>query len=50
MDLSDNNISNIKVLEKVKLEKLELLYLRYNNIDINKFSSIINNLKFKYYI
>ena len=32
IDLSNNNISDIKVLEKVKFAKLEILYLNWNNI------------------
>ena len=46
LNLSDNKISDIKVLEKVKFEKLEKLDLSWNEIDKNKYSSIINNLKF----
>ena len=46
LDLSENNISDISVLENVKFEKLEKLNLSFNNIDIDKFDSIIKNLKF----
>jgi len=45
LDLSWNNISDIKVFEKAKFEKLEKLILFGNNIDENKFASIINDLK-----
>ena len=45
--LFNNDISDISILEKVKFEKLEKLFLRLNNIDINKFSTIFNNLKLK---
>ena len=47
LDLSYNNISDISVLEKVKFEKLEKLYLGGNKIDRNKIYSILLNLKFK---
>ena len=43
-------MSDIKVLENVKFEKLEKLNLRWNKIDKNKYSSIIDNLKFNIYI
>ena len=46
LNLNYNDISDIKVLEKVKFEKLEKLNLIDNKIDKNKYSSIINNLKF----
>ena len=47
LKLSENTISDISVLEKVRFEKLEKLDLRRNNIVKNKFSSVIQNLKFK---
>ena len=43
-----NNISNISVFERVKFENLSYIDLRENNIDKQKFSSLINELK-KYY-
>ena len=42
--LSDNKISDIKILEKVKFEKLEVLDLRRNGIDLTKNYSIISKL------
>ena len=48
--LSSNKISDIKVLEKVKFDKLEILNLEDNEIDDNKYLSIIANLKFEVYI
>ena len=45
--LKHNNISDIKVLEKVKFEKLEKLNLEFNKIDKNKYSFVINSLKSK---
>ena len=45
LDLSNNNISDIKILEKVKFNKLEILNLEWNNI--SDISSIISKLKFK---
>ena len=52
LNLYYNNISDIKVLERVKFEKLEKLYLEKNKIDIKKFSLIIKSLrlKIKYFI
>ena len=41
LNLRENNISDISVLENVKFEKLKKLYLYDNNIDRNKFASII---------
>ena len=44
MNLSYNKISDIKILEKVKFEKLEILYLIANKItDIN----ILEKVNFK---
>ena len=43
--LNSNNISDIKVLETIKFEKLEKLDLKGNEIDIEKFSLIINSFK-----
>ena len=42
--LSDNKISDIKILEKVKFEKLEVLNLSRNGIDLTKNYSIISKL------
>ena len=41
----NNNISDISVFDRVKIENLSVLDLRTNNIDKQKFSSIINKLK-----
>ena len=43
--LNNNNISDIKVLEKVKFEKLEVLDLSENKIDLAKNNLIISKLK-----
>ena len=45
LDLSYNNISDIKVLEKVKFEKLEKLDLSGNEIDLTKNYLIISKLR-----
>ena len=47
LDLSYNNISDIKVLENVKFEKLERLDLDNNKIDEVKYNSLISKLKSK---
>ena len=47
MILNYNNISDIKVLEKVKFEKLEKLYLCENKI-LSDSTSILKYLKNKY--
>ena len=47
LNLKSNNITDIKVLEKLKFEKLEKLDLGLNKIDKNNYSSIIGILKFK---
>ena len=47
LDLYHNNISDIKVLGKVKFEQLLMLDLRGNEINHNKYSSIIEILKSK---
>jgi len=49
--LYKNNISDIKVLENVKFEKLEILHLSNNKIDKIKYSSLISKLesKIKYF-
>ena len=44
LNLSGNNISDIKVLEKVKFEKLEKLNLRWNKISNN--INILENVEF----
>jgi len=46
--LSENEITNIKVFEKVKFQNLKELYLSDNQINENDYSSLINNLKGKY--
>ena len=46
--LSENEITNIKVFEKVKFQNLKELYLNDNQINENDYSSLINNLKGKY--
>ena len=46
LDLSENKISDIKVLEKVKFENLEILYLAHNKINKDEYSSLIDNLKY----
>ena len=43
-----NNISDISVFDKVKFESLIFLDLRLNNIDKQKFSYVINNIKNNY--
>ena len=43
--LSDNNISDIKVLKKVKFNKLEILNLEHNVISNN--INILENINFK---
>ena len=43
--LNNNNISDIKVLEKVKFEKLEVLSLSGNEINLTKNNLIISKLK-----
>ena len=48
LNLSDNNISDIKVLKKVKFEKLEILDLSENKI--SKDNSIISKLKYNIHI
>ena len=45
LNLGFNNISGIKVLEKVKFEKLEQLYLTQNKIDLTKNNLIISKLR-----
>ena len=47
LNLNKNNISNIKVLERVKFEKLEKLGLSDNKIDKVKFYLLLNSLKSK---
>ena len=47
LDLYNNKISDIKVLEKVKFNKLEILYLGYNQISKNQNATIISKLKSK---
>ena len=43
--LDNNKISNIEVFENSKLINLERLELTNNNIDKDKFSLLISNLK-----
>ena len=45
LGLYNNNISDIKVLEKVKFEKLEELDLLRNEIDLTKNNLIISKLR-----
>ena len=47
LDLSDNTISDIKVLDKVKFEKLEELDLSGNKIDEKSNKSLLLKLKSK---
>ena len=47
LNLFYNNISDIKVLEKVKFEKLETLYLGANEISKSDKNSIKQKLKIK---
>ncbi len=42
--LSGNQISDIKVFENTKFEKLKILNLTCNTINKNNYSSLINNL------
>ena len=49
LNLSGNNISDIKVLENVKFEKLEILYLSNKKILKDNYS-IISKLKFEIFI
>ena len=44
LNLNENQISNINILEKVNFKNLEELDLSNNNIDIDKYSSIIDKL------
>ena len=47
LDLHNNKISDIKVLEKVKFDKLEGLYLGSNQISKEENQSLIKKLKSK---
>ena len=49
LKLNDNNISNIKILEKVRFPNLVILNLYGNKIDKKKFISIITILKNRYW-
>ena len=47
--LNNNNISDIKILEKVRFPHLVILDLHGNKIDIKKYISVIEALKNRYY-
>ena len=47
LDLGNNKISDIKVLEKIKFNKLEILDLRGNQISNEENLAIISKLKSK---
>jgi len=42
--LQDNKISDISILDKVNMKHLKNLDLKDNNIDLDKYSSIIDKL------
>ena len=47
LDLGNNKITDIKVLEKIKFNKLEILDLRGNQISNEENLAIISKLKSK---
>ena len=51
LNLSNNQISELEVLEKVNFKNLKDLDITDNNlININKYSTLVNNLNKKYYL